>query len=107
MGLLPQLYQQAQAKHPWMKRVMPLIVSYLNSLGDRQNCICKISSAYIVVTKRRLALLGAGALATGLLKTSSAIAEGNHGFRWSGAVFSRIRLHDILMLSRRPSSPLI
>nr|CAB3501217.1 unnamed protein product [Digitaria exilis] len=28
-----------------------------------------------IVTKRRLALLGAGALATGLLKTSSAIAE--------------------------------
>nr|CAB3496313.1 unnamed protein product [Digitaria exilis] len=42
---------------------------------SKRNCICKISSAYIVVTKRRLALLGAGALATGLLKTSSAIAE--------------------------------
>jgi hypothetical protein len=39
----------------------------------------------IDVTKRQLALLGAGALATGLLKTSSAFAEGNG--RLSGSVY--------------------
>lgn len=102
MGLLPRLSQQAQAKHPWMKRVMPLLLLIKFIWWPSEIEFVKHLSTYIDVTKRRLALLGAGALATGLLKTSSAFAEGNECFRWSGAVFSRIRLHDILKLSSRP-----
>lgn len=51
-------------------------------------CLLNISLSYIDVTKRRLALLGAGALATGLLKKSSAFAEGMTIFSWPEAVFS-------------------
>lgn len=88
MGLLPRLFQQAQAEHLLIKRVMPLLLFVSIHLMLVRIVFIKHLPTYIDVTKRQLALLGAGAFATGLLKTSSAIAEGNERFRRPDVAFS-------------------